>query len=65
MPTFTNVKQGLAALGVSIKFDRDYREYRVNYHGGREETAYYTDDLEDAYLTGVRMSQEIQGAQCA
>lgn len=49
--TLTNVRLALALRGVSIR-KRD-GEYRVNAHGAPEETAYYTDDLEDAYLTGI------------
>ena len=30
-------------------------EYRVNFLGGREATAYYTDDLTDAIFTGRAM----------
>lgn len=30
-------------------------EYRVNFAGGKEATAYYTNDLEDAFATGVTM----------
>jgi len=30
-------------------------EYRVNFKGGREETAYYTNDLDDAVTTGWNM----------
>lgn len=60
MPTFGNIQQGLASLGVSIRFNRDYGEYRVNLHGGSEDTAYYTDDLEDAYLTGIFMSKSLR-----
>ena len=32
-------------------------EYRVNFIGGSEDTAYYTNDLLDAYHTGVTMAQ--------
>jgi hypothetical protein len=32
-------------------------EYRVNYRGGREATAYFTDDLADALSTGKIMAQ--------
>jgi hypothetical protein len=30
-------------------------EFRVNYIGGEEPTAYYTDDMADAINTGVEM----------
>ena len=32
-------------------------EYRVNYRGGKEATAYYTDDLADALSTGKIMAE--------
>lgn len=31
-------------------------EFRVNFRGGREATAYYTDDLDDAFATGCSMA---------
>ena len=34
-------------------------EYRVNYLNGREETAYYTNDIEDAVSTGTVMAREL------
>lgn len=33
-------------------------EFRVNYKGGDEETAYYTDDITDAVQTGLAMAEE-------
>jgi uncharacterized protein (DUF2164 family) len=33
-------------------------EYRVNFYKGREGTAYYTNDLHDAALTGLAMVRE-------
>lgn len=45
----------LAKVGMSLK--RSYGgEYRVNHHKGKEETAYYTDDLQDAHSTGHHMA---------
>lgn len=32
-------------------------EYIVNFKGGKEATAYYTDDLDDAVATGIHMSE--------
>ena len=37
-------------------------EYRVNYRAGKEATAYYTDDVEDAYWTGCAMVKERSNA---
>jgi hypothetical protein len=44
----------LRAYGMTLKC-RD-GEYRVNYRGGSEVTAYYTDDRHDAVMTGVAMA---------
>lgn len=56
--TFQYVKDVLNILGLTIsKYDG---EYRVNFaRGGSEETAYYTDDLDDAYGTGIRMADRL------
>jgi hypothetical protein len=43
----------LRAAGMSL-FTKD-GEYRVNFTGGREATAYYTTDLLDAVQTGIAM----------
>lgn len=32
-------------------------EYRVNYRGASDTTAYYTDDMKDAIQTAVKMEQ--------
>lgn len=50
-------KKYLRTLGVTIT-KRDGGEYRVNYVDGKEATAYYTDDLDDAIVTGVSMGRE-------
>lgn len=41
------------ALGCSLRY-RD-AEYRVNFQGGDEATAYYTNDIHDAIYTAVAM----------
>jgi hypothetical protein len=48
--TLSQAKKLARRQGCTIKKD-DYDEYRVNFSGGREATAYYTDDLEDAVNT--------------
>jgi hypothetical protein len=40
--------------GIELKRDPD--EFRINYLGGNEAMAYYTDDLQDAYATGLLMA---------
>ncbi len=55
MMTFETVRDGLKDHGIAIKRTQD-GEFRVNYRGGIEATAYYTDDLRDAWLTGLTMA---------
>ncbi len=52
--TLKDVRQSLRFLGLTIR-KTEYGEYRVNFAGKAEETAYYADDLSDAYKTGVAM----------
>ena len=48
------VRAELACIGVTIKSQDG--QYRVNFRaGGSEDTAYYTDDLEDARGAGYGM----------
>ena len=53
--TLQTAKNQLRDFGMSVNV-RD-GEYRVNFLGGKEETAYYTNDLEDAVDTGRLMFQ--------
>ncbi len=54
--TLANVRRGLSSIGVS--FHRTaWGDYRVIKRGAPEHHAYYTDDLEDAYLTGISISK--------
>lgn len=57
--TSREVRTKFKTLGLTIS-KTDYDEWRVNFMGGKEATAYYTDDLEDAYLTGCRMARANQ-----
>ena len=52
--TQDDVKGALRNLGLTFR-SRD-GEFRVNYRGGTEGTAYYTDDLSDALDTGREMA---------
>jgi hypothetical protein len=52
--TLTKVRAELRAIGVVIT-RTEWDEYRVNFRGGNEATAYYTNDLEDARDTGLDM----------
>ena len=53
--TLKEAAEALKACGMQIASQPG--EYRVNYRGGREATAYYTDDLADALSTGKIMAQ--------
>jgi len=54
--TLHMVRKQLTDLGVTIRWDRDLGEYRVNFCRGREGTAYYTGSLMDALATGKVMA---------
>jgi hypothetical protein len=45
----------LRANGMVLRRIVETREYRVNFRGGAESTAYYTNDLTDAVRTGILM----------
>lgn len=49
-------KQELKAIGITLQYDADLDEYRVNLKGDKESTAYYTPDLDDAIGTGKAMA---------
>lgn len=52
--TLKQAKAELEVLGMTIR--KEAGEYRVNEKGGKEATAYYTDDLDDAVRTGREMA---------
>ena len=52
--TLKDAKAKLAFVNVTLR-KRD-GEYRVNFKDGKEATAYYTDCLEDAVVTGLAMA---------
>jgi hypothetical protein len=58
-PRFTilDAKTELKALGLTIT-KTDHGEFRVNFIGGKEATAYYATDLDDAMITGKHMAQK-------
>lgn len=51
--TIREAKAELRKVGVTL--NKRNGEFRVNLAGGSEATAYYTDDLDDAYCTGLQM----------
>jgi hypothetical protein len=58
MMRLADVKTNLATRGISVsKHDREYRvSFRDAPSKDAEASAYYTDDLEDAYHTGIKMA---------
>lgn len=54
--TLATVRDALSERGISIR--KSDGEYRVNFIGGREATAYFTNDLSDALATGRSMARE-------
>ena len=55
--TLSQVRDELRSHNVTIRKTRG--EYRVNLREGNENTAYYTDDLTDAYDTGLDMRRRV------
>jgi len=55
---YREAQERLRAMGILMS-KRDGR-IRLNYSGGGEETAYYTQDLEDAIEAGARMGRSRQ-----
>ena len=51
--SMSDAKKIIASCGCVLS--KEGSEYRVNLKGGREETAYYTDDLQDAVGTAIAM----------
>ena len=54
--TLQEANDQLRPIGITLR-KRD-GEYRVNYKGGCEDTAYYTNEVEDAVLTGKAMARQ-------
>lgn len=59
--TLEGVRVNLRSYGIVIS--KKDGEYRVNFKGGTEGTAYYTNDLQDAENTGIAMYEERKGQQ--
>ena len=51
----------LREQGITINWSSEWQEYRVNFINGKEPTAYYTNDIQDAYGTGLAMALELKG----
>lgn len=54
--TFKQARSELDKIGISLSHGVDDDEFRVNFKSGREATAYYTNDLDDAIGTGRHMA---------
>ena len=52
------VKKKLTPLGLEVSYDQESEEFRINFKRGKEDTAYYTNDAEDAIMTGKAMMKE-------
>ena len=60
MITVQEARQRMNVNRMSMRFDRDSREWRVNFiECDREATAYYTDCLTDAVLTAGNMRKRM------
>lgn len=47
--------QAIRAARMTAAYNHSTREFRVNYRGGKEETAYYTHSADDAVITARKM----------
>ena len=56
--TYKAVQEQLRAIGIVVS-KRD-KTHRINFFGGVEETAYYTDSLSDAFVRGSEMARSKQ-----
>jgi hypothetical protein len=56
MTTIAQAKATLNFHGMVLR--KTDGEYRVNFRGGKEATAYYTTDIDDAVATGIKMMEK-------
>ncbi len=56
--TWSSLREAVRGLGLTIS-KNSFGEYRINYPGAGEETAYYTDDPEDAMGTAQLMAETL------
>lgn len=59
--TLRQAADQLKPYGMRIRSLPATREYRVNFAGGREATAYYATEIDDAVNTGKRMAESVRG----
>jgi len=58
MITLKDLKDAARELGMTVSYNADTQEYRVNFRNGVEATAYYTNDRLDALQTMTHMCGE-------
>lgn len=54
--TLKEAQKYVSSLGLTLR--HSFGEYRVNFKGGKEATAYYTNDIKDAVSTAECMRDE-------
>lgn len=54
--TIKQAKQIVSNLGLVLKRNAEFNEFSVNFRGGNEVTAYYTNDIYDAVATARVMA---------
>lgn len=59
--TIRQATKELSDIGIALRHIVDTGEYRVNFKNGKEATAYYATDLEDAIATGHMMAARKEG----
>lgn len=58
--TLDELKKAVRDLGMSISYNVDTQEYRVNFKGGTAATAYFTTDRQDALETAKKMARYME-----
>lgn len=53
--TIQQTLKTIKSLGLSARWNSEHREYLINFIGGSESTAYYTDSAIDAIGTAKKM----------
>lgn len=56
MMTFRRAREVLTPLGMTIRHDSTYGEYRVGFRGENDDRAYFTNNLPDAVSTARHMA---------
>jgi hypothetical protein len=54
--TIAQTLKAVKALGLTIRYSAEYKEYRINFRNGCEGSAHYTNNAEDAILTARSMA---------